>query len=121
MLRQLAIILALTLLTGPTTGCFVLEELSAGQKEMERYSKGRKAREAAEAAAAAELEGETAERSIHAYEDKLGEWWGWSGAHSLDTEDLDESIVRCQLGGSSQFMARDDCLARGGKPSDASG
>ncbi len=121
MLRQLAIILALALLTGPTSGCFVLEELSAGQKEMERYSKGRKKREAAEAALAAELDTETAEQSAHAYKDKLGEWWGWGGARSLDTQDIDESIVRCQLGSSTQFMGRDDCLARGGKASDASG
>ncbi len=40
----------------------------------------------------------------------------WSVSRSINTGQVDESIVRCKLGGASQFMRKDDCLTRGGTP-----
>ena len=40
----------------------------------------------------------------------------WSVSRSINTGEVDESIVSCRLGGSTQFMRRDDCRTRGGTP-----
>ena len=40
----------------------------------------------------------------------------WTVSKSINTGQVDSSIVRCKLGGSTQFMKRDDCVTRGGKP-----
>jgi hypothetical protein len=40
----------------------------------------------------------------------------WSVSRSINTGEVDESIVSCSLDGATQFMRRDDCLTRGGTP-----
>lgn len=40
----------------------------------------------------------------------------WTVSRSINTGEVDESIVSCKLGGSTQFMREVDCLTRGGKP-----
>jgi len=82
---------------------------------MNRYSKKKQKEEPAKV----EQKGEPGQVDMQAYQDQQKKWWG--EARSLDPQDMDSSIVRCKLGGTSQFMGRDDCLARGGTPSDASG
>jgi hypothetical protein len=41
----------------------------------------------------------------------------WSVSHSINTGQVDPSIVSCRLGGSTHFTRRDECLTRGGTPS----
>lgn len=115
MKRYLASCLVLVLLVAPSLGCYVLDELDASKKEVARYSKNKHKEEPSKA----EQKTEANKADVPAYQDQLKEWWGKS--HSLDPQDIDSSIVRCKLGGSSQFMGRDECLARGGKASDATG
>ena len=38
----------------------------------------------------------------------------WATAKSLGSEAPSAEIVRCDVGDSTHFMGRDDCLARGG-------
>jgi hypothetical protein len=40
----------------------------------------------------------------------------WQTARTLGSEDSDAGITRCELSGRTEFMLRDDCLARGGAP-----
>ena len=40
----------------------------------------------------------------------------WAKATSLSSEESTAKIVGCKLGGKTDFMTRDDCLARGGQP-----
>jgi len=115
MKRYLVSCLVLVLLAAPTLGCYVLDELDASKKEVDRYSKHKQKEEAPKA----EQKAEAGKVDLPAYQDQLKQWWGKS--HSLDPQDIDSSIVRCLLGGKTQFMGRDDCLARGGKASNASG
>lgn len=115
MKRHLASCLVLLLLTTANVGCFVLDELDAGKKEMSRYSKTKPKEDPAKV----EQKGAPGQVDIQAYQEQQKKWW--AEARSLDPKDIDDSIVRCKLGGKSQFMGRNECLARGGKPSDASG
>jgi hypothetical protein len=39
----------------------------------------------------------------------------WAKASSLSSEESTAKIVGCKLGGKTDFMTRDDCLARGGQ------
>jgi hypothetical protein len=40
----------------------------------------------------------------------------WQTAKTLGSDPIDEDIAGCALGGRIEFMLRDDCLARGGRP-----
>jgi len=40
----------------------------------------------------------------------------WTVSRSINTGQVDPSITRCTLGGSTQFMREVDCLSRGGRP-----
>ncbi len=112
-MRPLILTLALLLLAGPNLGCFVLDELDAGEKEMARYRPNTQEEPANPKA------GEDGGEKPPSYQDQLNQWWG--EARSLDAQDIDDSIVRCRLAGATQFMSRDDCAARGGQASEASG
>lgn len=93
---------SLLLAAGLCAGCFVFEELDSGMKELERFD-GKAEASAPPASAPAES---TAPKA---------NWW--EKARTLSSEPKNDSIVRCQLGGAVQFMSREDCLGRGGKPS----
>ena len=108
-------VMAIALLGGANLGCFVLDELDAGDKEMDRYSKNRKKVEETERTP----EEEPGERDLGIYQDKLSESWGQT--KSLSPGELDESIVRCNVAGKAQFMSKDECMSRGGRPSRPTG
>lgn len=95
----------LCLLACSTLGCFVFDELDAGQDMMKKPSPP-PAKGAPAAAAAAS--GKPAPPA--------GPSW-WAKARTLASDEMsDDELVRCELGGSPQFMPRPDCLTRGGTP-----
>ncbi|MAE95869.1 MAG: hypothetical protein CL910_14525 [Deltaproteobacteria bacterium] len=109
-MRTGVLVLLCALLAFPAGGCFVADELDSGAKEMERYSG--KAPEEPEPAT------EPGRRATSKKDWKknlpkfVREWW--MKARTLASEPVDESIVRCRLGGRDQFMDVDQCQARGG-------
>ena len=40
----------------------------------------------------------------------------WTTSKSINAAEIDDSIVSCRIGGSTQFMRRTDCVTRGGSP-----
>ena len=106
MLRLLLVPLAACLLCG----CFVFDELEAGERLMEQNSRKPSGDEAPAAANAAD--GETPGPPT-------GQAW-WSGARSLnapaEAKPGDPNApIRCRLGGGTRFMRRGDCLSQGGR------
>ena len=92
-MRRLAVILAAAL----CWGCFALDEIDAGQKEMDRYGgKGKPA--AAEAVASKEKEPSPAERAR--------EWWNKARTFEPRSEDAKSDIVSCQVDGSDPLHHR---------------
>lgn len=105
--------LALAVCLATASGCMVIEEMDAAAAKMPVKDKGdAKPDPAASGAAAA-----TAQKS--AVLENAQRWW--QEATSLAPAEMDSGIARCQLDGSVQFMSRDDCLSRGGRPERASG
>jgi hypothetical protein len=103
-MRRLAVILASTL----CWGCFVLDEIDAGQREMDRYgSKGKGA--ATAEAAAKEKEPSPAERAR--------QWWDKARTFEPRSEDAKSDIVSCRVGGAIRFMSQVDCQNSGGHAS----
>lgn len=98
-LRTLVLAGALALAAG--TGCF-LDEID---KSMATYPG--KAAEKAKAKSEATSVEEGAKPS--------GSSW-WETARTIGPELQDETITSCALGGRTEFMRRDNCLARGGRP-----
>lgn len=107
---------ALAVAVTPLTGCFVFDELEAGEKIMDSHSphRNKKKSEAEEAATSGTGEEESK---------PTGQAW-WSQARSLnsgpaDDEDADagdpSAVVRCELAGATRFMRRGDCLSQGGR------
>lgn len=108
MMRHLLLVASLACLLG-SPACMVIEEVdNAAAKMPTSKAEKRKGSEPA-----------PEESSFAAKQDALLEtskqWWG--RATSLSSERVDERVVQCALGGRSQFMSRDDCLSRGGRPS----
>ena len=92
----------LLLLCTCMTGCFVFDELDAGEKIMEQNAAAKPAAAPAQPAAA----------------HQTGSGW-WANAKSLsDTpaEPSKDPAVACTVGGSMRFMRKSDCLSQGGRP-----
>jgi hypothetical protein len=87
-------------------GCFVLDEIDAGQKEMDRYSvKDGKAKTAA-----------VAKSDEPSPKERARQWW--QKVRSIDPLPPDASgdIVSCKVDGSVRFMSQTDCQHSGGRP-----
>jgi hypothetical protein len=87
------------------SGCFVFDEIDAGQKIMESHSAAKPAAQPA-AAPGQKPPGPPA-----------GEGW-WKTAKSLDgppTDPGDNPAVHCTIGHTIRFMRKKDCLSQGGR------
>jgi hypothetical protein len=101
-----------------TSGCFVndllddaneqvseqVDKQGSGLRGSARKGKGRPgAKPAAEALQTA------------SGEEEKGPGW-WETAKTVSSQERPDEIVECSLSGRTQFMKRDDCLSRGGRP-----
>jgi hypothetical protein len=103
-MRALVLLLAACL----CSGCFVFDEIDAGQKEMDRY--GGKTPAKQEAATAAKQEPQVSPK------EQARQWW--DKARSITPgEDTSGSsgIVKCRLDGALRFMSETDCSNSGGR------
>ena len=99
---KLAVILAALL----GSGCFALDEIDAGNKEMDRYG-GKQKGGTAEAAAAKDEAPSPAERAR--------QWWDKARTLEPRSEDAKSDIVSCKLDGAVRFMSQSDCQNSGGR------
>jgi hypothetical protein len=92
-----------------TSGCFVFDEIDAGQKILDETSPAKPGASPADGAAAP---GDKAGPPA-------GDAW-WATAKSLSGPVSDETgnnpAVTCKIGKSTRFMRKNDCLSRGGVP-----
>jgi hypothetical protein len=107
MVRVIALLLACLC----ASGCFVFDEIDAGQKVLEETSP----KQPGAAPATAGAPGEAGEQAGP----PTGEAW-WAKARSVSgpvsDEDGNNPAVTCKIGGSTRFMRKNDCLSRGGQP-----
>ena len=104
-MRRLLVILVSTL----CWGCFVLDEIDSGQKEMDRYdskNKGKTAEGAEAAAPSGEKQMSTAERARA--------WWDKARTFEPRSDDEKSDIVSCKVDGTTRFMSQADCANSGG-------
>ena len=87
-----------------SAGCMVLDEVDAANAKMNSPGKSAKKAQAAEASPGTPARNPVLEQSK--------KWW--KNASSLGSDSLDSRIVSCRIDGATNFMARDDCLSRGG-------
>jgi hypothetical protein len=100
-------VLAVALLAVALSGCWVLDELSEGNKKMDAYTKKRP--EAAEPGGApAAAPG----RRMRANEYFASQ----TNARQLTPGTVSKDIVSCKLKSGTQFMKEAECAARGGTP-----
>jgi len=114
------IVLALTAILG--LGCFVLDELDSAKDLMDKpgfSDKQQKKSPAAEQPQAAPEESRVAPEKSQSDRPSVGDWW--KKTRSLTSGEVSDEFVKCELGGTTQFMRRPNCLARGGKPRQAGG
>ena len=84
------------------SGCFVFDELDAGNKILDQISPKKPEAAPAEKAPAPQA----------------GAGW-WANAKTLSGPPSDpgnDPAVSCTVGGSTRFMRKSDCLSQGGKP-----
>ena len=101
-MRALAVILAAILFSG----CFALDEIDAGQKEMNRYDSKNKPTE--EAAGAAKPETASPQQ-------RMQQWWNSARTFSPREDDAKSDVVSCKLAGKLRFMSQSDCQNSGGR------
>jgi hypothetical protein len=102
-MRQLAVILVSALFFG----CFIFDEIDAGQKEMDRYDGKSKA--------AKEKATETAKKDEPSAKDRARAWWDKARTFSPRSDDESSDIVSCSIDGAIRFMSQTDCQNSGGK------
>jgi hypothetical protein len=102
------IALALTAILG--LGCFVLDELESAESLMDNPSFADKQQKKPDA----QKQPQAAPEKSHASRPPLRDWW--KKTRSLTAGEVSDEFVKCELGGTTQFMRRPDCLARGGTP-----
>lgn len=110
-LRLVAVILTAFL----GLGCFVLDELDAAGDLMEKPSFSQKQKKQPHA----REEPRPAAEKVQANRPSVRDWW--KKTRSLTSGEVSSEFVSCELDGSTQFMHRPDCLARGGTPRNAGG
>jgi hypothetical protein len=112
MSRRLLWIAGLLALSISLSGCWVIEEIDRGSKWIDDHSE-----KAAKDKAAAEEDADAPKQA--AKPGALDDYFkGQDKAGSTKTftpGQVSEGIVACELGGSTQFMTRDACAARGGR------
>ena len=97
-----------------SSGCIVLDEMDAAAAKMPVVAKKKQD--------PAEERSMTAPGVLSKNNPliKQSKQW-WKSATSLAPTGIDSSIVSCRLSQGTQFMSKDDCLGRGGKPQGVSG
>lgn len=108
-------LIALALACCICQGCFALDEIDKGQKELQRYSP--RAREAANAKAEQrKAEAENEEGWLERAGQLAGDVKAWWTRRSERTpeRDPDDVPVPCDIRGQLQFMRKSDCVIRGG-------
>ena len=109
---RLLLVTLLALGLSTTTGCMALDEIDKANAQMK--SKARNAGKTKTAASAPADGSDAALEKARALLEPSLEWW--ESASSFSAAEVDASVVRCDVGGSVQFMSRDDCRVRGGTP-----
>ena len=112
-LRLLA--LALTTILG--LGCFVFDELDAAEDLMDKPGFSDKQQQQKKPDPLPQSE--AAPEKGRADRPSVGDWW--KKTRSLTPGKVGDEFVRCELGGTTQFMRWPNCLARGGTPRQAGG
>jgi hypothetical protein len=99
------------LLSAALSGCWVMDELDAGSKKMDRFTS--KGAAPAEAEPAEELPAPAAGGKPQ----RIGEYFAsQKNTRTLTKGQLPGDIVSCKLDGATQFMKQSECLSRGGVP-----
>lgn len=109
-------ILVVALLASLCQGCFVLDEIDKGQRLMEQHSP--RAREQAakrEEAAAAPRSARAGAKQEEGTLEGLKKWWKKKREPAPPKRDPDDGAVRCQIGRTTHFTRKSDCMLRGGR------
>jgi hypothetical protein len=96
------------MLTVALSGCWVFDELDAGNKKLDAYTKKKPEQEASSEPAA----GAGGGRKMRASEYFASQ----TNARQLTPGTLSKEIVNCKLKSGTQFMKEADCASRGGTP-----
>jgi hypothetical protein len=111
MSRRALILAGLLLLAGPLSGCWVIDELDAGKDLMDKHTP--------KSAAEEEPEGAAVKPAAAGDKDAIDTYFRGEEedgtTKSFAPGAVSEGIVACKLGGSVQFMKREQCAARGGR------
>jgi hypothetical protein len=105
--------LIVALLAGLCHGCFVLEEIDKGQQLMEQHSP--RARELKAQQEQAEAPPRTSAKQEAGTLEKLKQWWKKKREPAPPERDPSDVVVRCQIGGTTLFTRKSDCMLRGGE------
>jgi hypothetical protein len=116
-MRRWSAIVCLIAAAGLATGCFVIDEIEAGQEIMDQHRPGGAKAEAEEEAAPPSEEGSPGLVA------KVKDWWAGLGADSGGSPQRDSGppphpddvLGTCDLGGSLTFMRKFDCQRKGGE------
>lgn len=115
-MRRWSAILCLLAAACLASGCFVLDEIQAGQDLMDQHRPG--GAKAEEDASESEPSGDASPGLVA----KVKDWWSGLGADGGDATARDSGppphpddvLGTCDLGGSLTFMRKFDCQRKGG-------
>lgn len=113
--------LALALLLGLSgaSGCMVMDELDTAAAKMPTTAAEKEKKKKSEAKTAPAGAADRLAAAKRMVDERSRRWW--SEAKTMTPGESNAGVVSCRLPEGRRFMARDDCLAQGGKTGDGSG
>ena len=103
-------LLAILLMTQLCVGCFVFEELDTSADMLDNPTFAKPEKKAAKPTPSPSPSAKPS--SGESVKQQLAGWW--NEARSINSGEVDENMVACELGGKTQYMGKTDCLTRGG-------
>jgi hypothetical protein len=104
------------LLAAPLSGCFVMDELDKADALIDAHSPNREARKTAARQKENGKKADGAPLTLQERKAEAQKWWDSATTVTSRADSSDNPMVHCRTGGSTLFMRRADCLARGGQP-----
>jgi hypothetical protein len=106
--------LPLVLVAWLCQGCFILDEIDAGNKILDQHSPNRRAQQEAPAPTPRTAAGEE-EGFLEGAVASVKSWWKKMREPAAPQRDPDDGVVRCTIGNRTQFTRKSDCIVRGGR------
>ena len=112
------VLLVLLLILPFSTGCFVLDEIDKGAEIMDQHASKERREAEAKKKASEKKQDEEGGGLVAGLQEQVASLGGWIDEATEEKppeRDPSDTVVRCKVGGKTQYLRKSDCRVRGGQ------